>query len=123
MARPAGAILVRERVQQGVVERAQAHPLRAGEIEAARAQVDLVTEAVHMRTHGPIAVPRRPILQELTPQVPLRAEEVEGGAERARIPEGGRDGVKAVVAQPLAIRGPADARPPFGSLAGDGVDP
>src|ERR687888_2271297 len=56
MAWPSRAIIIREHVQEGVIERVQTHPLRAGEIESAGAQVDLVTVAIHMRTPGPIPV-------------------------------------------------------------------
>jgi hypothetical protein len=68
----AGACRVREPVQEGVIERAEAHTRRAGEIESAGAQVDLVTVALQMQTSGPIPVTRRPILPELGPQVPAR---------------------------------------------------
>jgi hypothetical protein len=72
MARLAGALLMREDVQEGVIERGQAQPLCAGEIEAAGAQVNLVTVAIQMDSCGPLPVPRLSVAQELGPQVPAR---------------------------------------------------
>src|SRR2546421_11355218 len=98
MARRSGAIIIRELIQPGVIERTQGHPLRAGKIESAGAQVDLVTPAIHVNSVGPLAVTREAIPLELNLQVILGAEEVEVGPERALVPEGSGDGVVLVVA-------------------------